>query len=103
MPRSARRKPIITTLNKALREIVQDQAVADKLASIETYLLPLDQATPEAHRAKLAAQIALLDADHREGRHPGRMKRKTARIAARRSCQLVGVRGFEPPAPSSRS
>jgi tripartite-type tricarboxylate transporter receptor subunit TctC len=51
-------KPIITTLNKALREIVQDQAVADKLASIETYLLPLDQATPEAHRAKLAAQIA---------------------------------------------
>jgi len=51
-------KPIIMTLNKALREIVQDKAVAEKLASIETYLLPLDQATPEAHRAKLAAQIA---------------------------------------------
>ena len=46
------------TLNKALREIVQDKAVAEKLATIETYLLPLDQATPEAHRAKLASQIA---------------------------------------------
>ena len=52
-------QPIIMTLNKALREIVQDKAVAEKLASIETYLLPLDQATPEAHRAKLASQIAL--------------------------------------------
>jgi tripartite-type tricarboxylate transporter receptor subunit TctC len=51
-------QPIVTTLNKALREIVQDKAVAEKLATIETYLLPLDQATPEAHRAKLAAQIA---------------------------------------------
>ena len=28
---------------------------------------------------------------------------KTARIAARRLSRLVGVRGFEPPAPSSRS
>jgi len=52
-------QPIIMTLNKALREIVQDKAVVEKLASIETYLLPLDQATPEAHRAKLASQIAL--------------------------------------------
>ena len=34
-------------------------AVAEKLATIETYLLPLDQATPEAHRRKLAAQIDL--------------------------------------------
>jgi tripartite-type tricarboxylate transporter receptor subunit TctC len=47
-------QPIVT----ALREIVQDKAVAEKLAAIETYLLPLDQATPEAHRAKLASQIA---------------------------------------------
>jgi tripartite-type tricarboxylate transporter receptor subunit TctC len=52
-------QPIVATLNKALREIVQDKAVAEKLASIETYLLPLDQATPEAHRAKLASQIDL--------------------------------------------
>jgi tripartite-type tricarboxylate transporter receptor subunit TctC len=52
-------RPIVMTLNKALREIVQDKAVAEKLAGIETYLLPLDQATPEAHRAKLASQIAL--------------------------------------------
>lgn len=52
-------RPIVMTLNKALREIVQDKAVAEKLAGIETYLLPLDQATPEAHRAKLASQIDL--------------------------------------------
>jgi tripartite-type tricarboxylate transporter receptor subunit TctC len=51
-------QPIIMTLNKAVRELVQDKAVAEKLDSIETYLLPLDQATPEAHRAKLASQIA---------------------------------------------
>jgi tripartite-type tricarboxylate transporter receptor subunit TctC len=51
-------KPIVMMLNKALREIVQDKTVAEKLATIETYLLPLDQATPEAHRAKLASQIA---------------------------------------------
>jgi tripartite-type tricarboxylate transporter receptor subunit TctC len=52
-------KPVIAALNKALREIVQDKAVAEKLAGIETYLLPLDQATSEAHRAKLASQIEL--------------------------------------------
>lgn len=52
-------KPIVMTLNKALREIVQDKTVAEKLDGIETYLLPLDQATPEAHRAKLASQIEL--------------------------------------------
>ena len=52
-------QPVIAILNKALREIVQDKVVAEKLAGIETYLLPLDQATPEALRAKLAAQIAL--------------------------------------------
>ncbi|MBN9088328.1 MAG: tripartite tricarboxylate transporter substrate binding protein BugD [Reyranella sp.] len=52
-------QPVIATLNKALREIVQDRAVAEKLASIETFLLPLDQATPEALKAKLASQIAL--------------------------------------------
>jgi len=51
-------QPIVMTLNKALREIVQDKSVAEKLAGIETYLLPLDQVTPEAHRAKLAAQIS---------------------------------------------
>jgi tripartite-type tricarboxylate transporter receptor subunit TctC len=52
-------RPIVMTLNKALREIVQDKAVAEKLVAIETYLLPLDQVTPEAHRAKLASQIDL--------------------------------------------
>lgn len=52
-------KPVIATLSKALQEIVQDKSVAEKLAGIETYLLPLDQATPEALRAKLASQIPL--------------------------------------------
>ncbi|HEY4168892.1 MAG TPA: tripartite tricarboxylate transporter substrate-binding protein [Reyranella sp.] len=52
-------RPIIDTLNKALRGVVQDKEVGEKLAGIETYLLPLDQATPEALRAKLASQIAL--------------------------------------------
>ena len=52
-------KSIITILDKALRDIVQDKTVAEKLVPIETYLLPLDQATPEAHRAKLASQIEL--------------------------------------------
>ena len=81
MRRSARRKPIVMTLNKALREVVQDKAVAEKLAGIETYLLPLDQATPEAHRAKLASQIAC-----------GR--RSSRRPASRRSSAGLGPRHF---------
>jgi tripartite-type tricarboxylate transporter receptor subunit TctC len=52
-------KPIIEQLNHALRDVVQDPAVAAQLEKIETYLLPLDQATPEALRQKLASQIAL--------------------------------------------
>lgn len=52
-------KPILATLNKALRDIVQDKSVAEKLDTMETYLLPLDEATPEAHRAKLAQQITM--------------------------------------------
>jgi len=52
-------KPIVEQLNRALRDIVQDPAVAAQLEKIETYLLPLDQATPEALRQKLASQIAL--------------------------------------------
>lgn len=52
-------KSVIEILNRALRDIVQDKAVAEQLEKIETYLLPLDQATPEAHRAKLASQIEL--------------------------------------------
>ncbi len=52
-------QPIIEVLNKALRSIVQDESVSAQLDKIETYLLPLDQATPEAHRAKLASQIEL--------------------------------------------
>jgi tripartite-type tricarboxylate transporter receptor subunit TctC len=52
-------KPIIEQLNHALRDVVQDPAVAAQLEKIETYLLPLDQATPEALRHKLASQIEL--------------------------------------------
>ncbi|MBV8391931.1 MAG: tripartite tricarboxylate transporter substrate binding protein BugD [Alphaproteobacteria bacterium] len=52
-------RPVIEILNKALRATMQDPAVAQQLEKIETYLLPLDQATPEAHRAKLASQIEL--------------------------------------------
>ncbi|MFO1159704.1 MAG: tripartite tricarboxylate transporter substrate-binding protein [Reyranellaceae bacterium] len=52
-------KPIIDVLNAALRDIVQDQAVARQLEKIETELMPVGQATPEAHRAKLASQIEL--------------------------------------------
>ena len=64
-------KPVIATLNKAFREIVQDKTVAEKLAGIETYLLPIDQATPEAapRQARLADRPVA--ADHREGRRPG--------------------------------
>jgi tripartite-type tricarboxylate transporter receptor subunit TctC len=52
-------RPILETLNKALREVMADKAVGAQLEKIETYLLPLDQATPEAHRRKLASQIEL--------------------------------------------
>jgi tripartite-type tricarboxylate transporter receptor subunit TctC len=52
-------KPVLDTLNKALRDVVADKSVGAQLEKIETYLLPLDQATPEAHRRKLASQIDL--------------------------------------------
>jgi len=52
-------KHILDRMNGALRDVVQDQAVAAQLEKIETYLLPLDQATPEALRHKLASQIEL--------------------------------------------
>jgi tripartite-type tricarboxylate transporter receptor subunit TctC len=52
-------KPIIETLSKALRDIVVDKAVAQQLEKIETEIFPVDQATPEALRAKLTSQINL--------------------------------------------
>jgi tripartite-type tricarboxylate transporter receptor subunit TctC len=52
-------KPVLEALNRALREVVADKAVAEQLEKIETVLFPVDKATPEAHRAMLAAQIAL--------------------------------------------
>lgn len=52
-------KPILDTLNKALRDVVVDKTVAQQLEKIETELFPLDQVTPAAHRAKLTSQIDL--------------------------------------------
>jgi tripartite-type tricarboxylate transporter receptor subunit TctC len=52
-------KSVIDTLNSGLRGIMADKAVAAQLEKIETFLLPLEQATPEAHRRKLASQIDL--------------------------------------------
>ncbi|HSH99763.1 MAG TPA: tripartite tricarboxylate transporter substrate-binding protein [Reyranella sp.] len=52
-------QPIVARLSTALRSIMEEKAVAEKLAAMETVLLPPDQATPEAHRARLASQIAL--------------------------------------------
>ena len=52
-------KPVLETLNKALRDIVVDRGVARQLEKIETELFPLDQATPEALRAKLSSQMDL--------------------------------------------
>jgi len=52
-------QPIVDTLARALRSTVQDPAVAAQLAKIETNLEPVEFATPQAHRAKLAAQIEL--------------------------------------------
>ena len=52
-------KPILETLTKALRDVVVDKAVAQQLERIETEIFPVDQATPEALRAKLTSQINL--------------------------------------------
>ncbi len=52
-------QPIIDTLAKALRGTVQDPAIAAQLEKNETNVEPADQATPQAHRAKLASQIEL--------------------------------------------
>ncbi len=52
-------KSVVEALNKALREVMADKAVAAQLEKIETVLLPLDEVTPEAHRRKLASQIEL--------------------------------------------
>ena len=38
-------KPVLETLNKALREVVADMAVAEQLEKIETVLFPVDRAT----------------------------------------------------------
>jgi len=50
---------VVEVLNKALRQVMADKAVAAQLDKIETVLLPLDEVTPAAHRRKLVSQIEL--------------------------------------------
>jgi tripartite-type tricarboxylate transporter receptor subunit TctC len=50
---------IVAALTNALKTALADQNVIDKFAELGTVPIPDDQATPEAHRAKLEAQIEL--------------------------------------------
>jgi tripartite-type tricarboxylate transporter receptor subunit TctC len=50
---------IVAALTNALKTALADQNVIDKFAELGTVPVPDDQATPEAHRAKLEAQIEL--------------------------------------------
>jgi tripartite-type tricarboxylate transporter receptor subunit TctC len=52
-------KPIVERLSKVLQAVVQDPGVAAQLAKIDTPLFSPEEATPEAHRKKLASEIAL--------------------------------------------
>jgi len=86
-------KPVIATLNKAFCEIVQDKTVAEKLAGIETYLLPIDpgDARGRPRQARLADRPVA--ADHREGRRPGGVAlgvREEA-VASRSRCRCCNV------------
>jgi tripartite-type tricarboxylate transporter receptor subunit TctC len=50
---------IVQALSSALQTALKDQNVIDKFADLGTVPVAEDQATPEAHRAKLQAQIEL--------------------------------------------
>ena len=50
---------IVSTLNEALNTALKDQTVIDEMAKLGTAPVPEDQATPEAHTAKLEEQIEL--------------------------------------------
>ena len=50
---------IVEKLTGALQVALEDQGVIDQMAELGTTPVPLDQATPEAHTAKLEEQIEL--------------------------------------------
>ena len=50
---------IVSKLTDALQVALEDQGVIDQMAKLGTTPVPLDQATPEAHTAKLEEQIDL--------------------------------------------
>jgi tripartite-type tricarboxylate transporter receptor subunit TctC len=50
---------IVAKLTDALQVALEDQGVIDQMAKLGTTPVPLDQATPEAHTAKLEEQIDL--------------------------------------------
>jgi tripartite-type tricarboxylate transporter receptor subunit TctC len=49
---------VIQRLTEALKVALADQAVIDQMAKLGTAPVPADDATPEAHRAKLEEQLA---------------------------------------------
>ena len=50
---------IVEKLTDALQVALEDQGVIDQMAKLGTTPVPLDQATPDAHTAKLEEQIDL--------------------------------------------
>ena len=50
---------IVSKLTDALQVALEDQGVIDQMAKLGTTPVPLDQATPDAHTAKLEEQIDL--------------------------------------------
>ncbi|MEV0717255.1 tripartite tricarboxylate transporter substrate-binding protein [Asanoa sp. NPDC050611] len=49
---------VVQKLTEALKVALADQAVIDQMAKLGTAPVPADDATPEAHRAKLEEQLA---------------------------------------------
>lgn len=52
-------KPIVDTLSRALQAAIKDPAVIAQMPKMETVLFSVNDATPAAHREKLASQIDL--------------------------------------------
>ena len=50
---------VVQALTAALQAALKDQNVIDQFAALGTTVVPEDQATPEAHTAKLQEQIEL--------------------------------------------
>lgn len=52
-------KPVVETLSRALQAAIKDPAVIAQMPKMETVLFGVNDATPAAHRDKLASQIEL--------------------------------------------